>query len=420
MTKYIYKSHKLTVFLFILAPYFFACTDEAFVTELGEDTFLHPYDTSTTEIVFRTYQIPPTLGGHGDLYFGKKSVYQMPLTLFKVATFSELITSSMLVDSAHFEMTLDTSKTDTVLDEMPLTLGYFESDTLYSELESNYSNIDWIPSEYPELSSFTAVDTSTGLTHVRFRVDSSFVASLTDTANEEQLFIVEAAENLSSMLAFHSSESTKNQPVFRIFYHTAADTLADTTAVPIDSTVTVNIVDDLSIVIPPPLNATHFDTTLSYTGAAAGLRTLIRADLESLGIPTIAVVIAAKLILPVAHSASVLTSESSAEVQIFTLSDTVDSWLWGESVLEEDPFDHLIVAGTISPRAAISDSSFILDVKDVLQSIISERVVEDSSITNLGLKLMMVSSTSVFDYVALRTGDSAGTAPRLEILYALP
>ena len=78
------------------------------------------------------------------------------------------------------------------------------------------------------------------------------------------------------------------------------------------------------------------------------------------------------------------------------------------------------MAGTISPRAAISDSSFILDVKDVLQSIISERVVEDSSITNLGLKLMMVSSTSVFDYVALRTGDSAGTAPRLEILYALP
>ena len=78
------------------------------------------------------------------------------------------------------------------------------------------------------------------------------------------------------------------------------------------------------------------------------------------------------------------------------------------------------MAGTISPTAVISDSTFVLDVKDVFQSIISERVVEDSSITNLGLKLMMVSSPSVFDYVALHTGDLAGTAPRLEILYALP
>lgn len=303
---------------------------------------------------------------------------------------------------------------------MPLTLGYFGSDTLYSELESNYSNIDWLPSEYPDLPSFTAVDTSTGLTHVRFRVDSSFVASLADTANEELLFVVEADDDLSSMIAFHSSESTNNQPVFRIFYHIAADTVADTTDVQIDSTLTVNIVDDLSIVIPPPLDNTHFDSTLSYAGAAAGLRTLIRADLESLEISDIAAVIAANLVLPIAQSASVLTSGSGSEVQIFTLSDTVDSWLWGESVLTEDPFDHLIVAGTISPRAALSDSAFVLDVKDVFQSIISERVVEDASITNLGLKLMMVSSPSVFDYVALRTDDSAGTAPRLEILYALP
>ncbi|MDP6456237.1 MAG: hypothetical protein QF613_06210 [Candidatus Marinimicrobia bacterium] len=419
MTRYIYKLRKLTVFLFILVSYFFACTDDPFVTELNEDTFVHPHDVITNEIIFKTYQIPPSLGGHGALYFGKKRDFEMPFTFFKLSTVSDVITSSMLVDSAHFEMTLDTSKTDTVLNDIPLTLGYFESDTLYSEIESNYTNIDWLPSDSLKLPSFTSIDTA-GLTHVKFRLDSSFVMSLADTANEERLFVVKAADDLSTMLAFHSSESTKNQPAFRIFYHTAPDSAADTTAVPIDSTITVNIVDDLSIVIPPPLDNAHFDTTLSYAGAAAGLRTLIRADLESLEIPSIAVVIAANLILPVAHSASAITSESDTKVQIFTLSDTVDSWMWGEGVMEEDTFEHLIVAGTISPTAVISDSTFVLDVKDVFQSIISERVVEDSSITNLGLKLMMVSSPSVFDYVALHTGDLAGTAPRLEILYALP
>ncbi|MFQ6673331.1 MAG: hypothetical protein ACE5GH_00945 [Fidelibacterota bacterium] len=377
-----------------------------------EDTSVAPHDTFTTEIVFKTYQIPPSLGSHPTLYVGKKNFYMAPFSLLRLASLRPLRDSIETADSAYFELTVDPSESDTSLALPQFALGYFSLDSNYSEAGSNYSNVDWIPDSYPLLTSVTKEDTSTGGHHVRFYVDTSLVSAWMDTLSPEPLFILESAEEpLTSLTAFRSRESGSNRPFLKLFYHPKADTLADSLAAARDTA--ISVVSDLPIVIPPGLDGSLFDSLRSYVGQGAGLVTLMRVDLERLGIPREGVIVKARLILNVDGEESDISVSSQFEVQAYSLSDTVDNWQWGE-ILEKDRYEHGVIGALVSGRETIKSGEISLGVKSLLQSLVS------GIMENYGFKLLTTSSASIFDYAAFQTVTGDSLTPRLEVLYEAP
>ena len=293
-------------------------------------------------------------------------------------------------------------------------MGYFRRDSNYVELGSNYTNVDWISDDYPRLSSKFSSDT-TGLMHLRFPIDSALVKTLGDTAEGSWLYLLELPEESDFMLKFYSSDSPIHGPILRTFMHTTTDDSATV----VDSTRVFNGQSDVTLFIPPNLENSLFDSNYSYIGVAAGLVTIVKADLASMNIPKKASVGRAKLTLTMDKAHSSAGALDSLFIQAYVLEDTITNWSWGEE-LNEDIYDHHTASNAKSSSAAPIGSILKLDVTDLLQSIISERDVEDKTMVNLGFKLKMINSGSVFDYAAIRSDSSALGQPLLEIYYEIP
>lgn len=386
-----------------------ACTEDVFLTDLNR-TRVSIRDTSTTQIVFKSYQIPPSIGGHPTLYLGKKGDFILPFSLLRLGDLQLFSDTLIVIDSAYVQVTVDSVKSDTSLPELELTLGYFDFDSSFSESEGHYRNIDWVPESYPFFSSTSAWDTSGSVQHIRFSVDPLLVKTWSDTASSEPLFILKTAGNLESMTAFHSSESSPEfVPMLKVFFH--QDTVS------IDTNVV--FVEDLTIVIPPDITGGVFDTTKAYVGVAAGLRSLILPEIGDLQIPASAVILKGNLVLPVDKDRSSLTSTSGTVFQLFSLKDSVENWQWGES-LEEDTYDLHSDPVTFSFRASISDSTLTLDISDIIQSLVINKALNDAPFRNFGVKLLAIISPSLFDYVAFHSREDGHPGPILEILYEIP
>jgi hypothetical protein len=194
---------------------------------------------------------------------------------------------------------------------------------------------------------------------------------------------------------------------------------SDTSETVVDSTRVFNGQSDATLFIPPSLENGLFDSSYSYIGVAAGLVTVVKADLASMNIPKNASVGRAKLILTIDEAHSSAGALDSLFFQAYALEDTVTNWGWGE-VLTEDIYNHLTASFARSFSAAPSGSVLKLDVTDLLQSLISEREVDDKTIVNLGFKLKMINSGSIFDYAAVRSDSSALGQPLLELFYEIP
>ena len=200
--------------------------------------------------------------------------------------------------------------------------------------------------------------------------------------------------------------------------HTATDD-SDTSETVVDSTRVFNGQSDVTLFIPPNLENSLFDSNYSYIGVAAGLVTVVKADLASMNIPKKASVRRAKLILTMDKAHSSAGALDSLFIQAYVLEDTITNWSWGEE-LNEDIYDHHTASNAKSSSAAPIGSILKLDVTDLLQSIISEREVEDKTIVNLGFKLKMINSGSVFDYAAILSDSLALGKPLLEFYHEIP
>jgi len=395
-----------------------ACREDVFLTDL-KDTQGIIRDTSTTELLFKTYQVPPLLGKHTRLFLGKKDNYTVPFSLLRVKRFPFLSKPLIFIDSAYIQITIDTSDSDIIVQTLSLDLGYFDIDSSYSETTTNYTNIDWIPEpeSYPLLSSTIMEDTETGMQHVTFSLDTSLIKSWADSLNPEPLFMLRWPEETEpTFITFYSRESESYSPFLKVFYHTESDTVGDSTLVEED---TIDVISDVSLLIPPNINGESFDSTRSYAGSGAGFRTLLLANIDNLDIPITAVILRANLILPVDLSRSNLTSATGMKLRLYSLEGMVENWEWGE-VLDEDNYNYLTVPGTWTSETSIQDSTLLLHPKDIIQFLVIGKTIDDEQMENFGFKLLVESSTSIFDYVAFHTAPDGDFSPRLEVLYEVP
>ena len=178
----------------------FCCESDTFITNL-ENTSLKTEEVTATKFKFKSYQTPPSVGGLPFIYAGNKDGYDASKTLVEFESHEILRWANFQIDSGHFQFTLDTNYTiDTDL-ESSFTLGYFRSDSNYTELISNYSNVGWINDDYPKLSSSVITDSS-GLKHLLFMVDSTTIQSLADTTDGSWLYILESTQINKNMLRF--------------------------------------------------------------------------------------------------------------------------------------------------------------------------------------------------------------------------
>ncbi|MBH30903.1 MAG: hypothetical protein CMG71_02795 [Candidatus Marinimicrobia bacterium] len=392
-----------------------ACENDAFITNL-DHTSLTTHEVSTTSFRFKTYQVPPTLGGVHSIYIGKKEEIDASQTLVEFESHEILRWANIVIDSGHFQFTLDTNYTGLVPEVSSITMGYFRRDSNYAELESNYSNVDWIVDDYPKLSSHFVTD-STGLTHLRFPVDSATVETLADTAEGSWLYVLESPETADYMLQFYASESPVYQPLFRTFLHSNSSD-SDTSEAK-DSVRVFTGRSDVTLFIPPDLSSGQFDSSFSYLGVATGLVTVFKPDLGVLAIPEEATIGRAKLSLPFDVENSSTVSLDSLYFQAYALEDSVLDWKWGE-VLTADSYEHHTATFARSSSAAPVGSILKLDVTELLQSIISGRDDNGAEILNVGIKLKMINSATVFDFAAMRTDSSASGQPLLEVFYEVP
>ncbi len=406
-----FPSRVLILFSIILA----SCENDAFVTNL-DHTSLTTHEESTTSFRFKTYQVPPTLGGLHSVYVGKKDGIDASRTLVEFESHEILRWSSIVVDSGHFQFTLDTTYAGLVPEVSAITMGYFRRDSNFAELESNYSNVDWIVDDYPKLSSQFVTD-SAGLTHLRFPLDSATVETLADTADGSWLYLMESPEDADYMLQLYASESPVHQPLLRTFLHRKSSE-SDTSEAK-DSVRVFTGRTDVTLFVPPDLSSGRFDSSFSYLGVATGLVTIVKPDLSILNIPKEATIGRAKLSLPLDVGKSSAEALDSLFFQAYALEDTVTTWSWGE-VLTADSYEHHTATFARSGSAAPVGSILKLDVTELLQSVISGREDDETEILDLGFKLKMINSKTVFDYAALRSDSSAVGQPLLEVFFEVP
>ncbi len=406
-----FPARVLILFSFFLVT----CENDAFITNL-DHTSLTTREASTTSFRFKTYQVPPTLGGIQSIYLGKKEEIDASQTLVEFESHEILQWASIVVDSGHFQFTLDTTYTGLVPEVSSITMGYFRRDSNYAELESNYSNVDWVIDDYPKLSSHFVTD-SAGLIHLRFPLDSVTVETLADTAEGSWLYLLESPETVDYMLQFYASESPVHQPLLRTFLHKNASDSDSSEAK--DSVRVFTGRSDVTLFIPPNLSSGQFDSSFNYLGVATGLVTIVKPDLAALDIPKEATIGRAKLSLPFDIENSSTASLDSFYFQAFALDDSVSDWNWGE-VLTSDSYEHHTATFARSTSATPVGSILKLDVTELLQSVVSGRDDNGVEILDLGLKLKMINSATVFDFAAMRSDSSTAGQPLLEVFYEVP
>lgn len=357
---------------------------------------MSPRDSSTSRMRYLTYQVPPAVGSQTRLYVGETDGFDIPFTLLALSGLPLVGDSVKILDSAFIQLTVDTSRYGAPLRDSQFTLGYMVLDSNYSEAGTNHMNVEWLPEDFPVLTSVLKVDTASGLPAVRFPVDTSWIYAWKDTSI---LFVLERVPPEESFVtAFFSTEAQSHGPFLKVFSHDTSGS-ADTT---------IAFASDVSLIVPPPLESSSFDSLKIYAGDGAGLRSLILPEIEAMAIPAEAVVVRASLILNIDTVATVLSPNSGYELQISLLTDSVASWQWGE-VHESDPYPDIFIT-----RASVAGGKVTFDMRAPLQSIVS------GLRGNFGFKVAASSSSFVFDYAAFHAvpGDSA--SPVLEVLYEAP
>jgi len=391
-------------FLLLLSA---SCTEDPYNLNL-DDTRLNPSCDSITIKHFTSYQVPPSIGSFSTLFLGNRDGFKVPYTLFRFGDLTSFNDSSYKIDSAYFQITVDSSKSDENAIGDQLLLYYMPLDSNYSESSTNYKNDSWVSLDSLLISSTVVQDTIDTLTVVRFDIDTTIINSLIDTSSVEYLFILQAqAEDTSKIHAYHSSESSSYFPLLSVHY-TYTDTMQ------VDTSASFGLRSDVSIIEPPSiLNLNAFDSSYAYLGYGAGLRTLIKSDIDNVGIPKEAVIVKANLIMTVSYEESDLSDSSQFKVLAYSLADSVENWSWGAQDSVDIYYEDIDL---YSSSSTIQDSILTLNVKNIVQSWIV------GASENFGFGLLTVNSHSIFDYAAFYTNSEADTVkwPYLEVLYEAP
>ena len=394
----------LNRFCIIFSLVIISCDNKSFVS----DEILNSYEysiVSSTDFNFSTYQISPSIGDDEKISVGNNSYFKNLTTFIEFNDYNEYINFNMKIDSAVIKIKFLDNQNIDFLKSHELSLGFIEKPNEYNELTTNYDNISWINDEYLTISSQVESD-SNGLYNLVFNLDSNFIEMLSDSTFNP-LFILEELYDENEILNLYSSNSITNKPFLSLFTSSENDTL-------FDSSFVINASSDVTIFEYPKLNEQFLDSNLNYLSLGAGLNTIIKPILKNVELPNTANIIKANLNIKID---TLITLDSlNLNFQAITFEDSAINWNWGE-VLMKDPYPPISNIFGQSLLSNIENSTLSLDITNYIQFILSQRFLNENELVNIGLKIDLVNTNSIFDIIVFKNNLSSTNNVYVDIFY---
>ena len=394
----------LNRFCIIFSLLIISCDNKSFVS----DEILNSYEysiVSSTDFNFSTYQISPSIGDDEKISVGNNSYFKNLTTFIEFNDYNEYINFNMKIDSAVIKIKFLDNQNIDFLKSHELSLGFIEKPNEYNELTTNYDNISWLNDEYLTISSQVESD-SNGLYNLVFNLDSNFIEMLSDSTFNP-LFILEELYDENEILNLHSSNSITNKPFLSLFTSSENDTL-------FDSSFVINASSDVTIFEYPKLNEQFLDSNLNYLSLGAGLNTIIKPILKNVELPNTANIIKANLNIKID---TLITSDSlNLNFQAVTFEDSAINWNWGE-VLIKDPYSPISNIFGQSLLSNIENSTLSLDITNYIQFALSQRFLNENELVNIGLKIDLVNTNSIFDIIVFKNNLSSTNNVYVDIFY---
>ena len=399
--------HILSIFLL-----FASCEEEAFT--LDDSNLSLKIDTVSFDVIeSTTYQVPPLMGGSRYLYLGQENDFTFDYNYIRVSKFSNSQyyistgkTISQFHDYVDSSITIDSVKLslnfvdDSISSNSLFYLRYFPnvSDSVFSRNNSNYLNYN---SNYSDIISYGNIVNDTTSSKLEFLIDTSHFKTFIDTTITDfnNAFAVSAQNAELGLYKFFSANNgqstVSNLSVY--FKHIVSDTLT------IDTLISHNIVDDLTILTPPAL--TESDTLSLSISLAKGLKSLLKIDTKSWEMPKGGIFRKAELVL------NLLSSDSSN-------SEIINSYLLTDSDLpntfkkyEKENFTYDLSNGS---SAALNNNQLKFNHRSALSKSLSEK----KSLHSFNIQ----PNIDVDPFKTLKFYDAKNVEfyPKLRITYVLP
>ena len=390
---------------------FFSCEEAAIPVK--DDGVPMKLDTISFPVIkAMSYQVPPEMGRTDLLYFGYKDGYNFSYNLIKLDSssvtagtpFSFYNDSLIIVDSLKFSLRFDS---DSIENNPEFQLRYFPDggDSVFNELESNYINFDKsIASTFISTGQLESDTTDTNQTKVflNFLLDSSIVNAFRDTniTDFNRSFLVELKNEESESFIFHSSDKVgADGPQLKVYYR---QFVSD--SVVLDTTFrTYAAIEDLSIIIPPPISTD--DSSYLSVGTAMGLKSIVLVDMGDWILDPKAIISSAELIFNSALN-DTLQNYMVISYPIINEGDFLQF-----SSFDKDPYDEDFNYYT---STSIVDDKLKINHRKIATEIGHQKYI------NYGFKLETSLSNDPFKTMLFYSIDSPDYFPVMRVIYVLP
>ena len=400
------------IYILSLLLLFISCEEKVFT--LDDSDLSLKVDTVSFDIIeSTTYQVPPLMGGSRYLYLGEDNDFTFDYNYIRVSKFSNSQyyistgnTISHFHDYADSSITIDSVKLslnfveDSISSNSLFYLRYFPnvSDSVFSRNNSNYLNYN---SNYSDIISYGNIINDSTSSKLEFSIDTSHFKTFIDTniTNFNNAFAVGVYNAESGYYKFFSANNgqstVSNLSVH--FKHLVSDTLT------IDTLVSHNIVDDLTILTPPAL--IESDTLNLSISLARGLKSLLKVDTKSWEMPKGGIFRKAELIVKL-----VLSDSSNSEI--------INSYLLTDADLpntfkkyEKENFTYDLSNGS---SAALSNNQLKFNHRSALSKSLTEKKTIHSFNIQPNIDVDPFKTFQFYD------AKNVEFHPKLRITYVLP
>jgi len=390
---------------------FFSCEEAAIPVK--DDGIPMKLDTISFPVIkAMSYQVPPEMGRTDLLYFGNKDGYNFSYNLIKLDSssvtagtpFSFYNDSLIIVDSLKFSLRFDS---DSIENNPEFQLRYFPDggDSVFNELESNYINFDKsIASTFISTGQLESDTTDTNQTKVflNFLLDSSIVNAFRDTniTDFNRSFLVELKNEESESFIFHSSDKVgADGPQLKVYYR---QFVSD--SVVLDTTFrTYAAIEDLSIIIPPPISTD--DSSYLSVGTAMGLKSIVLVDMVDWILDPRAIISSAELIFNFALD-DTLQQYTVISYPIINEGDFLQFSSFDKDPYDED-FNYYTSTSIVEDKLKINHRKIATEIGH-------------QKYNNYGFKLEPSISNDPFRTMLFYSIDSPDYFPVMRVIYVLP
>ena len=403
--------NRIIVFCLIGLITFFSCEEAAIPVK--DDGIPMKLDTISFPVIkAMSYQVPPEMGRTDLLYFGNKDGYNFSYNLIKLDSssvtagtpFSFYNDSLIIVDSLKFSLRFDS---DSIENNPEFQLRYFPDggDSVFNELESNYINFDKsIASTFISTGQLESDTTDTNQTKVflNFLLDSSIINAFKDTniTDFNRSFLVELKNEESESFIFHSSDKVgADGPQLKVYYR---QFVSD--SVVLDTTFrTYAAIEDLSIIIPPPISTD--DSSYLSVGTAMGLKSIVLVDMVDWILDPRAIISSAELIFNFALD-DTLQNYTVISYPIINEGDFLQFSSFDKDPYDED-FNYYTSTSIVEDKLKINHRKIATEIGH-------------QKYNNYGFKLEPSISNDPFRTMLFYSIDSPDYFPVMRVIYVLP